>query len=160
MRWLRLPLWTQSCAVWVNQGQLQSPVWLSIKLLFRFYDGKWREAFTSLHYPQICGRKRKEKAHGTLCCCFQKSNNDRLLKATAKSSGISEVSIQLFASAVTENYSCNLTERDEVRNDVSDYWIMVLDCLYPSRFPGGLTFRTVCLVVRWRLRCDGSWIHS
>ena len=62
MRRVRLPLQTQSCDVWINQGQLQSQVRLSIHLasVFDFYYLLFLSS-KEKPFSHVYGRRRKHK---------------------------------------------------------------------------------------------------
>ena len=99
MWWVCIPLWTQSCNVWVNGGQLQSQVWHSMHpaSVLCFYDNKWREAFLT----QVDGHKRKEKGHSLV---RKHRVFTALLYPKVQQSVLSERCLQCFVTSCMAKY--------------------------------------------------------
>ena len=85
MRRVRLLLSTKSSDDWVNRGQLQSQVWLSIHPISVFcLVGRDNKPFSN-RYVVANGRRKRvalsESDGYSPCLCIQKSNNENLLKS-------------------------------------------------------------------------------
>ena len=157
---VRLPLRTQSCNVWIDWGQPQSQVWLSIDpaCVFRFMLASEEKSFT--HWYVVEKERRKhtalsESAKSRLQCfvaltillALLLTNNEVLWHFWFFM--LNGFLIQMFTLAVTEKCWRNCSP--------NKMWsaMMLFLTFESSLWKNQHFFLSLCLVVRWHLRCYG-----